>query len=177
MKKVKLKSKKAKICIGIFMCLGVFAMNFPAQSGGQFAVTQSVIAGGGAASNGGNFGVTGTIAQTNAGDNSSGGQFLLKSGFWQADFAPTAANVSVSGKVTTADGSGIKNARLTLTGVNGNTQTAVTGAFGYFNFAEVPVGETYILTVHSKRFTFAGGTLVLFLAEGVNDVIFIADSQ
>ena len=39
-----------------------------AQSGGQFAITQSVIAGGGGGANsdGGNFGVTGTTAQPSA---------------------------------------------------------------------------------------------------------------
>ncbi len=47
-----------------------------AQSGGQFEIKQSVTAGGGAASSCGDFGVTGTIAQANAGANSTNGQFL-----------------------------------------------------------------------------------------------------
>src|SRR5690349_13341997 len=104
----------------IFLIVILFLMiPAAAQSGGQFGITQSVIANGGADSNGGNFIVTGTTAQTSVGANPSGGNFGLRGGFWQAFFAPTAALVSVSGKVSTATGGGISNVRVLMTGQTG----------------------------------------------------------
>lgn len=151
-----------------------------AQTGGQFSITQSVIAGGGADSTGAIFGINGTAAQPNAGDNSSGttmtgGTFSVRSGFWQSSLVPSAALASVSGRVLTTTGIGIRNARLSLTNQTGATQTALTGTFGYFSFPEVAVGETYFLTVHSKRFQFTNGTIVLSVMENVNDLVFVAD--
>jgi Carboxypeptidase regulatory-like domain len=160
----------------LLACL-ILPLNSLAQTGGQFAITQSVIAGGGAVSSGGNFGVIGTTAQANAGIDSGGGQFSVKSGFWQSSFAPTAAQVSVAGRVLTANGAGIRNARVTITDQNGQMQTAYTGSFGYFRFTEVLVGEIYILTVHSKRFTFGNPTRVLSVLEETGDIEFIADPQ
>ncbi len=93
------------------------------------------------------------------------------------NLAPTAALVSVSGRVTTAEKQGIPRATLLLTDQSGETRSAVTNSFGYFNFADVSAGGTYVLTVQSKKFRFGNGTLVLFLADSVNDVIFVADSQ
>lgn len=69
--------------------------------------------------------------------------------------APTAAGVSVSGRVLTNDGRGLRNAIVTMTEPNGNNRSYRTGAFGYFVFEDVEVGQTYIFQVQSKRFTFA----------------------
>ncbi len=65
-----------------------------AQSGGPFAITSSVIAGGGAtASTGGSDKLGGTIGQADAG-RSAGGNFIVDAGFWRpllpAGSAPTA---------------------------------------------------------------------------------------
>jgi hypothetical protein len=146
-----------------------------AQAGGQFAITQSVIAGGGANSNSVNFGVTGTAAQAAAGVNSTGDQFSVTGGFWQAFFAPTAALVSVSGKVTTANGFGIANVRVSMINQTGETQTAVSNSFGNFRFAEVPAGEIYVFTVHSRRYQFSVPSQVLSVTDNVSDLAFIAD--
>lgn len=69
--------------------------------------------------------------------------------------APTAAAVSISGRVSTAQDSGLTNALVTLTDLQGNSQTVKTGKSGAFRFTNVTAGETYILTVKSKRYTFA----------------------
>ena len=69
--------------------------------------------------------------------------------------APTAAGVSVSGRVLINDGRGLRNAIVTMTEPNGNNRSYRTGAFGYFVFEDVEVGQTYIFQVQSKRFTFA----------------------
>ena len=162
--------------IGIFMtAIFLLSVSASAQSGGQFSITQSVIANGGASSASGQFGITGTIAQTNAGDNSTGGQFSVKSGFWQSFLAPTAALVSVSGRVTTANGFGIANVRVSMTNQTGETQTAVSNSFGNFRFLEVRAGEIYVLTVHSRRYQFSVPSQVLSVTDNVNDLVFIAD--
>lgn len=165
-----------ELCLTLFLVFSLL-LSVMAQTSGQFAITQSVIANGGADSGGGNFGVIGTNAQPSAGTNSNGGQFSVSGGFWQVNLAPTAAQVSIGGRVLTANGSGIQNARVTMTNQNGETQNALTGTFGYFRFEEVAVGETYILTVVSKRFQFSNSTQVLFVVEEINDLVFIADWQ
>ncbi len=67
---------------------------------------------------------------------------------------PTAAPVYISGRVLSADGRGIKNAIVTLTGADGTVKTAQTSAFGYYRIEDVAAMGTGILTVSSKKFTF-----------------------
>lgn len=64
--------------------------------------------------------------------------------------APTAASVSVSGRVILPQILGATNALVTLTDSQGNARTTVTGKFGGFTFREVAAGETYILAASSK---------------------------
>src|SRR5687767_3756668 len=68
----------------VSLCLSVtvVVLNANAQSGGQFTITKSVIAGGGGASSAGTFTLAGTIGQPLAGGPSSGANFSLISGFW-----------------------------------------------------------------------------------------------
>lgn len=166
------------VCLSVatlFYCLSPAA----AQTGGDFAITQSVIAsGGGQSSTGGNFAVGGTIGQSTAGKNLTGGNFAVNGGFWAANsLAPTAAQVSVSGRVRTANGNGIRNVYVTLTNLNNAVQTSFTGSFGYYRFENVTVGETYIITVYSKRFTFSQPTIVRTIFEEIADLDFVADSS
>jgi hypothetical protein len=90
------------------------------------------------------------------------------------DLAPTAANVSVSGRVLSAQGHGIRNARVTLTDANGATRTAITSSFGYYRFDEVEVGQTYIVGVRSKRYQFSNQTQVVFVGDEITDLTFNA---
>ncbi len=69
--------------------------------------------------------------------------------------APTAATVSVSGRVLTPLGRGLTNATVIMTDASGNTRTARTSTFGYYRFDEVEAGQTYIFSVRSKRYRFA----------------------
>lgn len=95
-------------------------------------------------------------------------------GFWTAGepLAPTAADVSVSGRVLTADGRGIANAVVNLTDQSGQTRQALTSPFGYYSFDDVQAGETYIATVRSKRYTFTPRTLNV--ADQLTGVDFVA---
>jgi subtilisin-like proprotein convertase family protein len=67
---------------------------------------------------------------------------------------PTAANVPIGGRVTSASGTPLANARITLSDNTGNTRTAITNPFGYYEFDNVQVGRTYTLTASLKRYRF-----------------------
>lgn len=90
------------------------------------------------------------------------------------NFIPTAAEVSVGGRVLTANGNGIRNVVVSITDPAGNTRTAVTGAFGYYSFADVPVGQTYIMSVSSKRYEFLEPTRAITVVDALDNVNFIA---
>jgi CSLREA domain-containing protein len=69
--------------------------------------------------------------------------------------SPTAANVSISGRVLTADGRGLRNAIVTLTEQSGAVRTARSSSFGYYRFNEIAAGQTVILNAAAKQFQFA----------------------
>jgi cell division septation protein DedD len=96
---------------------------------------------------------------------------------WSIDFLPlTAAGVSLSGRVTTADGRGIRNAKLVISGNSlEEPRIATTGSFGYFTFDGLSAGETYVVTVNSKRYTFSIPSRVISLVDNVVDADFVAD--
>lgn len=52
---------------------------------------------------------------------------------------------------------------------------AQTNTFGYYRFAEVAAGETYILTVYGKWFMFVNPTLVINVTEEVDNINFVAN--
>ena len=70
------------------------------------------------------------------------------------NLTPTAAGVSIAGRVLTPDGSGLRNAAVVLTDGAGNIRTVTTSAFGYYRFDDVEAGQTVTLDVWSKRFQF-----------------------
>ena len=74
----------------------------------------------------------------------------------------TAAGVSVSGRVLTPDGRGLRNAYVVLTDQHGVTRTVTTGAFGNYQFDDVQSGEAYVIGVVSKRYRFASRVLQVF---------------
>lgn len=108
------------------------------------------------------------------------GQTIIASIF--DDAIPTTGAVSVGvairGRVLTANGGkGIPNAVLTLTDDSGNSKTVRTNPLGYYRFADVPAGETYIITAKNKSYTFAQQSHVLNLSNNVADVNFIANPR
>lgn len=88
----------------------------------------------------------------------------------------TAANASLAGRVTTAAGRGVPFARLTVTGGNLPEPITVTAnAFGYYKFAALPAGQTYVVSVSSKRSTFAEPSRIVSLDADVSDADFVAE--
>ena len=170
-----MKNRKIKFMTAyLVLFLTIYA---PAQSGGDFAITQSVVAGGGGQNaGGGGFSLDGTIGQSVAGNALTNSPFSVTSGFWNfTPAAPTAASVDVGGRVITVDGRGIRSVRLVLTAPNGETRTAISSSFGYYKFVSVPVGETYIIAVYSKRYAFSQPVIIRTVLDSISDLDFIAE--
>jgi subtilisin-like proprotein convertase family protein len=95
---------------------------------------------------------------------------------WTAsELAPTAAAVTVSGRVLTPEGRGLSRAVVTMMGADGTVRLSMSSAFGYFRFFDVPVGETYILSVRSKRYTFE--PQVHNVMDEITDISFVAEPR
>jgi hypothetical protein len=96
---------------------------------------------------------------------------------WAIEFLPlTAAEGSIAGRVTTADGRGIRNAKVVVTG-NSLEQPliATTGSFGYYSLQGLTAGETYVVTVNSKRYTFTTPSRVITLVDNLTDIDFVSN--
>lgn len=158
------------------LCLCVSVAKLDAQTGGTYRIEKTVVASGGAASAGGGYSLTGTAGQTLAGGFLQGSGISEYSGFWNAaPLAPTASNVSIGGRVLTANGLGIRNARVMLTAPDGAIRFSSTGSFGYYRFDDVPVGAAYVLTVSSRRFVFTNPTRVVTVSDELANLDFIAE--
>ncbi len=89
--------------------------------------------------------------------------------------APLAAEGSISGRVMAADGVGIRNSVITVTGGNLTEPRVVrTSAFGYYSIDGLELGSTYVVTVRSKRFVFENQSVIVTLQENVGDLDFQA---
>ncbi len=65
------------------------------------------------------------------------------------------AEVSISGRVLTPSGLGLRNAIVNLTDSLGQRRMATTSSFGVYQFDGVATGQTYTLSIASKRYRFA----------------------
>ena len=147
-------------------------LSVSAQSGGSYTIEQSAIAGGGSTSGGGSYSITGTTAQSVAGIQSSAGPYGVRGGFWQFFFAPTAATVSVSGRVTDPSGAPIAGVRVFLAGGLGGVRSSLTSSFGYFTFEEIEIGHAYIVSAEHKRHEFVPQTLIV--NDNITDLAIVA---
>jgi hypothetical protein len=75
--------------------------------------------------------------------------------------APTAAPASIAGRVVSSTGTGIRNAIVSLNDNNGGVISTRTNTFGYFQFDSVQTGQTYVINVQAKGYTFAPRALSL----------------
>jgi len=157
------------------LSLCVAAVNLRAQTNATYQIEKAVVASGGAASAGGTYALESTAGQPLAGGFLHGPGFSEYSGFWTPVFAPTAANVTIGGRVLTPHGQGIRSARLMLTGPDGSIRFSSTGSFGFYRFNDIPVGATYVLTVFSKRFAFTNPTRVVTVHDQLENLDFVAD--
>lgn len=68
---------------------------------------------------------------------------------------PTSANVLVGGRVTDSRGRAISRVRVTITDEDGSSLTTTTNSMGYYRFAEVATGHSYVVSPSSKRYEFS----------------------
>jgi len=140
----------------LFMLL-LSALN--AQSGGGFEITEAVIAPAGGPAANGIFDADLTIGQPIA-DASASGNFSVTSGFWNfTPLGPTAASISISGRVLNGAGAGVANAMVYLQTQDGDLLSTKTTSFGHYRFANVLPGQAVLISVQSRRFTFAPRTV------------------
>ncbi|HLA95094.1 MAG TPA: choice-of-anchor Q domain-containing protein [Pyrinomonadaceae bacterium] len=84
---------------------------------------------------------------------------------------PSAAGVTISGRIRVGK-AGLKNALVVITDQQGHSRTMTTGTFGLFKFEEVEAGQTYIITVKSKRYSFE--TQFVQVTDNIADLMFDA---
>jgi len=195
MKKVKGKSKKAKVknrltTFGFYFlffippCLCFADVSFystnraQAQTGGGYDLSHNVIAsGGGSQSSGGSFTLSGTVGQPLAGTFSFGGTFNLRAGFWAfASNTPTAATLSIQGEVTSLSGKRISGMTIILLDTFTNrTRTTITDEKGRYSFEELEINHFYIVRVaENKQFAFTPESQMFELTSSLTDINFTA---
>lgn len=131
------------------------------------------------------FNVVGTAGTASGSTNLTFASFVFNEGEPQAATTngafrvtpATAANVSVGGRVTNAQGRGIRNVVITMTDSSGNVRTARTTGFGYYRFTDVAAGETYVFTATGKRFSFGENAQVHSVTEDTDNINFVANEQ
>lgn len=129
-------------------------------SGGPYTLDQFVIAGGGDLSCGGpcngapTLTVTGTVGQNLAGTRSTGAGYALTGGFWQGSLVPTAAHVTVGGRVLASDGRAVGRAIVIFAAADGTSRTSISNYFGYYQIDGLNAGEAYLVTVSARRLQF-----------------------
>ncbi len=89
-------------------------------------------------------------------------------------FSPTAASVSLGGKVMSAGGQGIDQTVIMLTDNNGNIRQTITNTLGYYNFSEVKAGETYVISISHRRYSFSPNSQIISLTENATNINFTA---
>ncbi|MEQ1645407.1 MAG: Ig-like domain-containing protein, partial [Pyrinomonadaceae bacterium] len=81
---------------------------------------------------------------------------------------PTA---TLSGTVTTPNGLGLRNATVTLTDSQGVRRPATTSSFGIYSFENIVTGQSYTISVSSRRYRFA--PLIMMINGNLNNVDFV----
>ena len=116
--------------------------------------------------------VTFSSSPTNQSISSTTGQLL--SATYQngnVQIGSTASGVSISGRVLTAEGRGLRNALVAVTRPDGTVQTATTSSFGYYTINNVESGQSYVVSVQTRRYRFA--PRVVQAIDNLADVDFI----
>jgi uncharacterized delta-60 repeat protein len=76
--------------------------------------------------------------------------------------------VTIAGRTLTQNGQPIRMMEVALTDSHGVTRYSYTSSLGYFQFDNVMTGQTYDLSVSSKRYTFPG--ITVGVSEAVNNL-------
>ncbi len=93
--------------------------------------------------------------------------------FMCTPFVPTAAFVSVRGRIFSPNGTGLGRQLVTITDSIGETRSVTTNSFGYFEFVNIRSGESYLFAVRSKEYNFT--PQIVAVKDDITNLIFIAD--
>lgn len=88
--------------------------------------------------------------------------------------APSAAEISVSGRALTSEGRGVMNVRISLILPDGTVLSTLTGRRGFYSFENVEGGQTVVIGAAARRFTFTEPTRVVNLTDNVTGLDFVA---
>lgn len=83
----------------------------------------------------------------------------------QVDLTAAAPDqAEIAGRVLTALGDGVPNARVTLTDISGqkHVRNVITNGFGYYRFGGLAVGHTYTISVESRGRTYTPLTVSVY---------------
>jgi Carboxypeptidase regulatory-like domain len=84
--------------------------------------------------------------------------------------------VSLSGRVLDSFGRGLRGVVVTVENSRGVITSSVTNSLGYYRFSSLVAGETYILSVSSRRYRFAGPTRIVNVTQDITNENFFASS-
>ncbi|HRI04626.1 MAG TPA: carboxypeptidase-like regulatory domain-containing protein [Pyrinomonadaceae bacterium] len=88
---------------------------------------------------------------------------------------PTAANASISGRVTSAEGRGIRGAVIRIQSSDGAVNRVVmTNSMGYYMIPDMETGITYVISIQSRRFVFEPASVVYTHQDQIADLNFRA---
>ncbi len=88
---------------------------------------------------------------------------------------PTAAAVTISGRILSPNNRGLANVKIMLiSSASGLTIATRTNSSGYYRFADIEVGQTYILSANAKQFSFE--PRVISVSEDLFDIDLVAVS-
>jgi hypothetical protein len=87
---------------------------------------------------------------------------------------PTAGEGSISGRVMTPDGRGLRNAEVILTDTTGNSLHVRSSSFGHYQFDDVELGA-YIISVSSKQYRFS--PRIITVSGALTDIDLTADCR
>lgn len=160
--------------INVLKAAFVISIISVAASAQTFTIQRQIIADGGGTMSSAEYTLDSTIGIPTAGDQQSVGNENAHVGFWFHEVAPTAAAVSISGRVVDALGRGIPGAFLVLTDTAGLKKTVLTGAFGYYRFDDVVSGQAFVLSISAKQRHFANPSIMLQTGDEIRDLDFIA---
>lgn len=81
------------------------------------------------------------------------------------------SEVTISGRVTTTNGQGVRGATVTITDQTGYRRSVTTSSFGFYSFDRIEPNSSYTIAVSSKRYRFAP-RIVSNLINNLTDVDF-----
>lgn len=87
----------------------------------------------------------------------------------------SSAPASLSGRVLTSYGAGLRNVMVTAySSGRSEPKSTVTGVSGYYSFDDLMAGESYIISVQAKRYLFERPSIFVYLDQSMDGVNFVS---